>query len=829
MTRKPRVGAPAHGFRWLLAGALLLAGVAPALTREQTEDLVKRYLALDEVLAARNYQRATGILQGLVAQYGSSEFGNELRFGLAECYFNLGNYKKAQREFEEIFENPTFSYIEPEALYGFAISSIVVGSYDEADAALQRMVKRRGYEHDPRADFAFGVLRYYRNDFEGAIAKLTNDSLLEATLYLGKSLARVNRPRDALLAFKKITSAVPGTPLATLAHFGAGEALFLNADFTGAEAKFRFFLDNFPDSPLADFAHYFLGCALIHSKQYEDGLTELMPLTKHSNNYLAAHANYFVGYAYLVTDRPRDAVARFQRVRNNYPKTKVASYANLELTQALLATGDTVQTILSTSQLSAMFTTGELQAVGDYLSGVLTLQIGQFARSANFFENILIKYPESPLREPGCALLLMALNHGANFQRTVTVGARYVKDFPDSASQSDWRGKLLYALGEGCYYSRQFVEAEDYYRRAYGTKLSGDIAPYARMGRAFCLMQLDRNDEAIKALRELGGAKPGDTMFTATLVLGVGYGFFNKGEYDSARVNFEFLIEHYSELATIMASAEFYVGVCYRKLDFPGDAIDAWSLVVNKYPDSPKAAEAAFRAGDTYFKSGEYDKAMSLFRFVTERYPYSMFGPSSQAFIGQCYYNQRKFVDAIREHQKFLDLYPSDAQATAVRRSLEMDYYRAGQEDSVYMDAFLKRYPESELVAQARFDRALAMMAAKDFAAAALEFQIVVVNFPASSFAVKAQLNTGECYASLENWEAAAAAYAKYLDYFSSGTERDAALFNQGISYFHLANYEQAQKSFQTLLDSHPSSQYAENAKKNIDVCRKRIGGSGNK
>jgi len=811
----------------LFSSLILTASLALALTPAQTEDLVKRYYALDAVLNARDYRQAAKLYQGLVGDYGRSEFGDELRFGLAEAWFNLGDYARARGEFQSVVEGPRYDYIEPEALYGYSISSIMLGNYQEADAALQKLVKKQGYENDSRTDFAFGVLRYFRKDYEAAINRLKDDSLLEAIFFLGKSLGRVGRPRDALLAFKRITMSAPGTPLATLAHFAAGEAMFNNADFDGARAKFRFFLDDFPDSPLADYAHYFYACALIHGKQYEDAINELLPLTRHSNNYLAAHANYFMGYCNMATGRPREAVVRFQKVRANFPKTRIASYANLQLTQALLAAGDTAQTILATSQLSIMFTTGELQAVGDYLSGVLTLQLGQTARSANFFENVLIRYPQSPLREPSCALLLQALNAGGNYDRATTVGSKYVKDFPDTANI--WRGKLLYFLAEAYYYLRRFTESEDFYRRASEAAMSSDIAPYARLGRAYSLLQLDRTDEAQQGLRSLVATKLSDTVFTAVAIVGLGYSFFNKGKFDTARVHFEYATDHFPEIAATTASAHFYAGLCYRKLEYPGDAIDAWSTVVNRYPDDPKAAEAGFRAGETYFRSADYEKAISLFRFVTEHYPFSNFGPSAQAFVGQCYYNQRQYKDAIREHQKFIDLYPADDQAQSVRRSLEMDYYRAGMEDSAYMEAFVKRYPESELVAQARFAHALSLMQARDFAGAALEFQTVVVNFPGSSFAPKAQLDAGECYATLQLWQQSIDAYQKYLDYFANGADRDAALFNLGISHFKLGKYQEANAAFQTIIGSFPNSQYAEGAKKNAEISQKRLGTGGGK
>ena len=159
-----------------------------------------------------------------------------------------------------------------------------------------------------------------------------------------------------------------------------------------------------------------------------------------------------------------------------------------------------------------------------------------------------------------------------------------------------------------------------------------------------------------------------------------------------------------------------------------------------------------------------------------------------------------------------------------MRKALEMDYYKAGQEDSTYMDAFLKRYPESELAAQDHFDHALERMTARDSAGAAQEFQIVVVNFPGSSYAPRAQLKTAECYAGMQKWQQSADAYKKYLDYFPGGSERDLALFGLGVSYFQVEDYQNALVSFQSFVETFPSSQYADLARKNLVLAQKRLG-----
>ena len=803
--------------------ALVPLLIATALPSAQLRNLADRYNGVQVLVEERNYTQAASELTGLVRDYGSSEFGDELRYALAETYFNLGRYERSLGLFKGIISRPRESYIKPEALYGLTLSSIMLGRFREARATLDSLAKRPGYENDDRTSFASGVLSYFEKDYDQAAVKLTGLPMPEAKFYLGKSYAAAGKPLQALLQFKEVTTEAPNTLLATMAHFAAGQALFLNADYDGARAKFRFFVDNFPYSALADYARYFLGCALVAMKEYAAAVEQLTPLTRHSNNFLAAHANYFIGYADIASGNADDAVARFQKVRANYPNTKIASFANLQLTQAMLATADTAQTLLATSQLTTMFGTGEVAGVGSYLSGVIYYQLGEFDRAEHQFERVLTDYAGTSLREPACAMLLLTLNTAGRYEKCVAAGAKYVADYPDD--QNDWRAKTLYSLAEGFYYYGKYSEADVFYQQAYDHRAGREIAPYARLGRNYCLYHLGRAGEAADGFKGLLNAADEDTLFTVGAYLGYGYSLFNQGKYLEALDVFEALGNTFPDLALAAVPAYFYAGYCYYQLKYYGQAVDAWTELINRYPESgAKAAEAAFRSGDTYFKALEYDKAVSNFRFVVERHPASEYAPPSQALIAQSYYNQGRYLDAVREYQKFLDLYPSDPQGQSVRRSLETSYFLAGQEDSLVMDEFLHRFPQSEMAAEGRFRRGRALFDAGDFAGAALELQQVVVNFPGSAVAGDAQLLTAESYAQLKKWEEAAQAYRKFLDYFPEHEQRDGALFNMAIARFNLGEYEASLESFQAVLDSFPDSEYARSARENIDACRQRLG-----
>jgi TolA-binding protein len=71
--------------------AVLLAG---ALSPEQSRQLAERYNAAQAAIGQRNYVKASADLNTLVRDFGSSEFGDEMRYALAETYFNLGQYDR---------------------------------------------------------------------------------------------------------------------------------------------------------------------------------------------------------------------------------------------------------------------------------------------------------------------------------------------------------------------------------------------------------------------------------------------------------------------------------------------------------------------------------------------------------------------------------------------------------------------------------------------------------------------------------------------------------------------------------------------------------------
>jgi hypothetical protein len=175
-----------------------------------------------------------------------------------------------------------------------------------------------------------------------------------------------------------------------------------------------------------------------------------------------------------------------------------------------------------------------------------------------------------------------------------------------------------------------------------------------------------------------------------------GAGYFTLGIFDSARVCFEGAVRDQSR-AKECAFAYFLAGLCWDTTGHADSAANVWSSIPDYYPQNPMAAEAGFRAGEAYLEIEKYENACAALRFVMELYPFSKHGSRSQALLGRCYQDQKKYVDATREYQKFIDLFPTDPDVQPVKRRYEESLYYAGLEDPRYMEEFRIRYPNSEL------------------------------------------------------------------------------------------------------------------------------------
>ncbi len=79
------------------------------------------------------------------------------------------------------------------------------------------------------------------------------------------------------------------------------------------------------------------------------------------------------------------------------------------------------------------------------------------------------------------------------------------------------------------------------------------------------------------------------------------------------------------------------------------------------------SAEELYTQGKTAFDKGDYNRSHNMFRMLVNQYPNAAYADNAQFWLGEIYYRQRQYENAILEYQTVIEKYP---QGNKVRASL---------------------------------------------------------------------------------------------------------------------------------------------------------------
>jgi tol-pal system protein YbgF len=158
-----------------------------------------------------------------------------------------------------------------------------------------------------------------------------------------------------------------------------------------------------------------------------------------------------------------------------------------------------------------------------------------------------------------------------------------------------------------------------------------------------------------------------------------------------------------NELATMQQKQkDFYVDLDnrLRKLEPQKVMVDGKEATVK--PDEQSAYDAAL----AIFKAGEYKNAGAAFVDFLRRFPASGYAPSAQYWLGNTYYAQRDYRNAISAQQVVVKNYPDNPKAADALLNIASCYTELKEKSSARrtLEALVAKYGDSS-AAQTAKDR----------------------------------------------------------------------------------------------------------------------------
>jgi tol-pal system protein YbgF len=216
--------------------------------------------------------------------------------------------------------------------------------------------------------------------------------------------------------------------------------------------------------------------------------------------------------------------------------------------------------------------------------------------------------------------------------------------------------------------------------------------------------QLDINDQLLTASAEIRATMDAfrvDVQSLTGRVDEVAYSVQsgNRSMSDSE----EEIIGRLNRIDEIARTNKDRIAAVEQYLDFevaPAKAVPAagsGSTPVSSSNDQSLSEAQLYKAAKQAFDDGQYETAREMFKEFLSKYPKSENADNAQFWVGEIYYREKWYAEAIMEYQKVIEDYPDGNKVPASLLKQGLSFANLGEEANArtFLEEVIKQYPSS--------------------------------------------------------------------------------------------------------------------------------------
>lgn len=236
--------------------------------------------------------------------------------------------------------------------------------------------------------------------------------------------------------------------------------------------------------------------------------------------------------------------------------------------------------------------------------------------------------------------------------------------------------------------------------------------------------------------------------------------------------------------------AYFWRGESYYRQGEYNKAISDYRTYLNntRQRNTDMYALAHYNLGYSYFKLKEYGEALNRFRQYVNLESNQQTPAYADAYnrIGDCLFHNRQFAMAEENYTRAAQLQPSAGDYSVYQKGFLLGLQKDYKGKISVMDRLIREFPESQYVDDALFEKGRSYVLLDDNQAAAASFEQLMRDFPQSSLARKAGVQLGLIYFNDNQPEKAADAYKSVISNYPGSEEAKVALQDLKSVYIEL-------------------------------------------
>jgi TolA-binding protein len=293
----------------------------------------------------------------------------------------------------------------------------------------------------------------------------------------------------------------------------------------------------------------------------------------------------------------------------------------------------------------------------------------------------------------------------------------------------------------------------------------------------------------------------------------------NQGDFKKA---VEYYVAGYKKFPNSVYSSDMLIKVAamyLTKLTTEKDALDTAADYFNQYikafPNTPTTEMAHYYLGFCYYNGRRFSEALSAFRSFSDRYPNSEFTPEAIYYYSECNYNLGNYQDSVTGFNTVITKYPNHEKAEEAVFTKAWALLDLQREDEAMttLRLLVDKYPKSKFAPQSLFSIADSYYNAQKYEDALNTYQEVLKKFPESDVAKKIPETIAELKETIAYVE-----YEKAYEPFAKAREGKAdpaTIMNW---------YRQAAAGFESVVSKYPGTESETGSLSNMGITYEELG-----
>jgi tetratricopeptide (TPR) repeat protein len=230
-----------------------------------------------------------------------------------------------------------------------------------------------------------------------------------------------------------------------------------------------------------------------------------------------------------------------------------------------------------------------------------------------------------------------------------------------------------------------------------------------------------------------------------------------------------------------------------------------------------------------YVSDKQFDDARAQFEAVLALHPGSELSSQTILRLGDTFYNQGKFEQAMNAYKRLTEQASADAYAADAEYGMILSLYQLRRLNEYYTRAraFVERYPTNPLSGTVLYQLAELLEAEKRPQAALETYQEVINRYGQGELADSAHLRRAEIFTGQGSWSAAVAEYQQALDVSHSDAAKIDALYGLAKAQHELKHYEAAAETYRRVAREFPTSRFAPASLRGMALALSQAGRKG--